>query len=79
MTEPLDDLNGPVRRDTHLDGFTWRDAGELLKDEADGDGDCISIARPRSNFRNRGSAAFGVDTGKGHAQHASSGKGRVFT
>jgi len=79
MTEPLDDLNGSVRRDSHFDGFPWRDAGELLKDEADGDGDCVSIAGPRPNFRNRGSAAFGVDTGKGHAQHASSGKGRVFT
>ena len=39
MAEPLNDLNGSVRRDSHFDGFPWRDAGELLKDEADGDGD----------------------------------------
>lgn len=79
MAEPLDDLNGTVRRDADFDGFSRRDACEFLKDKPHGDCGGVPIARPCPNFRNRGSAAFGVDTGKGHAQHASSGKGRVFT
>lgn len=79
VTEALDDLDRPVRWDAHFDGFTRRDAREFLQDESHGDRRRVTICRSASNVPNGRFATLGIDSGKGHAQHASSGKGRVFT
>jgi len=79
VTEPLDNLNRPVRGYSHLDRFAGSDSAEFLQDEPHGDRCRVAIGRATSNQRDSGSAARGIDLGKGHAQHASSGKGRVFT
>lgn len=79
MPESLNYLGGTVRRNPHLDGFTRSKSRELLEDESDGDCGGLPIDRTLPNRSHGGSTAFDVDSGKGHAQHASSGEGRVFT
>ena len=79
VTESFDNLDRPVWGYSHLDGFARRDAREFLQDEPHGDRRRVAIRRAASNFGDGSSATLEVDSGKGHAQHASSGKGRVFT
>ena len=79
VTESLDDLDRPVRRHTYFDRFARCDAREFLQDEPHSDRRRVTIWRSASNVPNRRFATLGIDSGKGHAQHASSGKGRVFT
>jgi hypothetical protein len=68
-----------VRRNAHLHGFARCDAREFLEDEPHGNRRHVTILGAASNARDGRSAALGIDSGKGHAQHASSGKGSVFT
>lgn len=79
VTESLNNLDSAVRRNPHLDGFPGDNPRKLLEDEPDGDCGCFPIDRTVPNGDDGRSTAFDVDSGKGHAQHASSGEGRVFT
>ena len=79
VPESVNNLDRPVRGYSHLDGFSGSDPREFLQDEPHGHRRHVTIGCSVSNQRDSGSAARGIDSGKGHAQHASSGKGRVFT
>lgn len=79
VSESLNNLDRAVRRHAHFHGFARRDAREFLQDEPHGDGGRFAVCGPVSNCGDGGSAALGIDSGKGHAQHASSGEGSVFT
>lgn len=79
VPDSFDNLDRPVWGYSHLDGFARRDARKFLQDKPHGDRRRVAIRRAASNIGDGGSATLGVDSGKRHAQHASSGKGRVFT
>lgn len=79
MTEPLNNLDRPVRWYSHLDRFARRNAREFLQDEPHGNRRRVAIRGAAANVDDSGSASLNIDFGKGHAQHASSGKGKVFT
>ena len=79
VPESLNNLDCAVRRNAHFHGFARRDAREFLQDESHGDGGGFAVCGPVSNCGDGGAATVGIDSGKGHAQHASSGKGSVFT
>jgi hypothetical protein len=49
VTESLNNLDCPVRRNAHLDGFARRDAREFLQDESHGDCSGFAICGPVSN------------------------------
>jgi hypothetical protein len=72
-------LNGPVRWNTHLDRLAGRESRELLKDEPHCSGGGFPIGRTVPNRGDSDSATLNGDSGKGHAQHASSGKGSVLS
>ena len=79
VTEPLDDLNGSVGRNAHLDRLAGRESREFLKDEPHCSGGHSAVRRTVPNRGDGGSATLNGDSGKGHAQHASSGKGSVLS
>jgi hypothetical protein len=68
-----------VWRHAHFHGFAWCDAREFLEDESHRDGSGVTILGAAPNASDGRSTAVGIDSGKGHAQHASSGEGSVFT
>lgn len=79
VTKSFDNLHSTVRWNAHFDGFTRRDSRELLQDESHRDCGLVTIRSSLPNRLDSDSTTFMVDPGKGHAQHASSGKGSVFT
>jgi hypothetical protein len=68
-----------VGRNTHFDRLAWRESRELLKDEPHCRGGHSAVRRTVPNRGDGGSATLNGDSGKGHAQHASSGKGSVLS
>jgi len=79
VTEPLNNLNGSVGRNTDLDRLAGGDAGEFLQDKTHRCGCQVSVRRPVSNLSDSCSAPFKVDSRKWHDHHASSGEGRVLS
>lgn len=79
VTEPLNDLDCAVGRNTHLDRLAGRESREFLQDEPHCYGGGFPIRRTVPNRGDGGSATLNGDSGKGHAQHASSGKGSVLS
>jgi len=79
VTEPLNDLDCAVGRNTHLNRLAWRDSREFLQDEPHCYGGGFPIGRTVPNRGDGDSATLNGDSGKGHAQHASSGKGSVLS
>ncbi len=79
MPEPLDNLDGTVWWDAHFHRLSWRESRELLKNEPHRGGGHVVVRRTVPNRGNGDSATLGVNSGKRHAQHASSGKGSVLS
>lgn len=79
VTEALDDLDDPVGWNAHLDRLSGSESRELLQDETHRGGRQISVRRTAANRGDGDSATLGVNSGKRHAQHASSGKGSVLS
>jgi len=79
VAQTFNNLDCAVRRDAYLDRFARRNAREFLQDESHGNRRRVAIRGAAANVDDSGSASLNIDFGKGHAQHASSGKGRVFT
>ena len=79
VTKSLDELDSAVGRNTHLDRLAGRESREFLQDEPHCYGGGFPIGRTVPNRGDRDSATLNGDSGKGHAQHASSGKGSVLS
>jgi hypothetical protein len=79
VPEPLNNLDGTVWWDAHFHRLSGRESRELLKNEPHRGGRQISVRRTVPDRCDGDSATLGVNSGKGHAQHASSGKGSVLS
>jgi len=62
VTEPLNNLNGSVGRNPHLDRLAGGDSGEFLKDKSHRGGDQVSVRRPVPNRGDSGSASLNVNS-----------------
>ncbi len=79
VPEPLDNLDGTVWWDAHFHRLSGRESRELLKNESHRGGGHVVVRRTVPNRGDGDSATLGVNSGKRHAQHASSGKGSVLS
>jgi hypothetical protein len=68
-----------VGRNTHFDRLAGRESCKLLQDEPHCRRGHSAVRRTVPNRGDGGSATLNFDSGKGHAQHASSGKGSVLS
>jgi hypothetical protein len=70
VTQPLDDLDGAVGWDAHLDRLAGGDAGKLLQDESHRSRRQFAVSRTAPDRGNRSATAIGIDSAERHGFNA---------